>query len=321
MTNCIFYIVHFLEGDFPGAHSWIFVVIGIILVTGFVLVQYLGVMDIITPLRYQLNIVQSKSLPYPSKTFVGRQEKLEELTEYISFSNDNFRIVNLVGAPGIGKSTLAIHIGHKMIAAGVTIHYVDIADFPDEQVQQVLAEKILESAQIVTDKVGNFYHLLKWARSCQYWYNLLILDNCDDALNNQKEKFQEAIERIVKESVNIKVLMTSREISLHLDYLKQCKTYELSLKSACDLLIEKVPVEVNLTSENREAIAKLTGKIPLALQIIASLLMLPSPPSPEEIIRELEKRPIKTLSHDKLPENRQVNASFSLSYRYLSEET
>ena len=281
--------------------------------------QYFGVMDIITPLRYQLNIVQSRSLPYPSKNFVGRQEKLEELTEYISFSNDNFLIVNVIGAPGIGKSTLAIHVGHKMIAAGVAVHYVDIAELPSEQVLQVLAEKILESAQIVTDKVGNFDRLLKWSRQ-SYWNNLLILDNCDDALNYQKEEFQRGIERIVQESMNIKVLMTSREISLHLDYLKQLKVYELTLESACDLLIEKIPVEVNLTSENRETIAKLTGRIPLALQVIASLLTLPSPPSPEEIIQELKKHPIETLSHDKLPQNRQVNASFSLSYNYLSKK-
>ena len=281
--------------------------------------QCLGIVDIVTPLRYQVNLIQSRSLTFPSKTFVGRQKKLEDLTEYISFSNDNFRIVNVVGAPGIGKSTLATHVGHKMIASGVTVHYINIAEFPDEQVQQVLAAKVLESAQIVTNKVGDFSRLLKWARDC-YWYNLLILDNCDDALNNQKESFQKAIERIVEESVNVKVLMTSREIFLHLDYLKQCKIDELSLESACDLLIEMVPAEIKLTSESREAIANLTGKIPLALQIIASLLTSPSAPSPEEIIWELEKHPIKTLSHDKLPENRQVNVSFSLSYKYLSKE-
>jgi predicted ATPase len=263
--------------------------------------------------------MQSRSLLSRSKTFVGRQKQLEDLTEYISFSNDDFRIVNVVGAPGIGKTTLAIRVGHKMIASGVTVHYIDIAEFPDEQVQQVLATRVLESAQIVTDKVGDFRRLLKWARDC-YWYNLLILDNCDDALNNQKESFQKAIERIVKESVNVKILMTSREIFLHLDYLKQCKIDELSLESACDLLVEQVPVEVKLTSENREAIANLTGKIPLALQIIASLLTSPSAPSPEDIIQELKKHPIETLSHDKLPENRQINVSFSLSYKYLSKE-
>ena len=321
MSNCLVLFGYCVDSEgHSGSCLSLFAVMCIVLmaVSGLVLVQYF-VMDIVTPVRYQLNIIQSRSLPFPSKTFVGRQQNLQELTEYISFSNQNFRIVNVVGAPGIGKTTLAIHVGHKMIASGVAVHYIDIGEFPDEQVQQVLAEKVLESAQIVTDKVGDFSRLLKWARN-RYWYNLLILDNCDDALNNQKEKFQQAIDKIVKESVKVKVLVTSREIFLHLDYLKQFKTDELSLESACDLLIEKVPVEVNLTSENREAIAKLTGKIPLALQIIASLLTLPSRPSPEEIIRQLEKRPIKTLSHDRLPENQQVNASFSLSYRYLSKE-
>ena len=94
----------------------------------------------------------------------------------------------------------------------------------------------------------------------------------------------------------------------------------MSKFSACDLLIEKVPVDVNLTSEKRETIANLTGQIPLALQIIASLLTLRSRPSADEIILELEKDPIKTLSHDKLPAKSQINASFSLSYKYLNQE-
>ena len=277
-------------------------------------------LDILSQLRYQLNLIKSRSLPYPSKTFVGRDQELNELSEFVNFANSTYRIINIVGAPGIGKSTLAMHVGHHMLAGGVEVHYVNMADFPDERVQQVLAEKVLESSEIVTENVVNFDRLLKWARD-RYWSNhLLILDNCDEALNHQKEKFQEAVERIVQQSLKVKVLMTTREISMHLDYQKQYKLYELSMKSACDLLAEQVHGIVNLTYEGQEMIAKLTGKIPLALQIITSLLTLPIPPSPEEIIKELENQPIQALSHDKLPENRQINASFRLSYKYLDRD-
>ena len=268
--------------------------------------------------RYQINMLQSSSLPYPPKTFVGREQELNELVEFISksFSNDEHRVMNIIGPPGIGKTTLAIHIGHKMVATGVVVHHINVAEFPEEQVQQVLAEKVLKSAEIITDKVGDFERLLRWAREC-YWYNLLILDNCDDALNYQKEKFQTAVQKIVETSPKVKVLMTSREISITLNYMKQHKTSELSMESACDLLAKKVPVEVNLTAEEREKIAELTGKIPLALQIIASLFSMSIPPSSEEIISELENEPIKTLSHDAVPEDSKVNVSFSLSYKYL----
>ena len=268
-------------------------------------------------IKYQLNMLQSRSLPYPPETFVGRERELNELVESLSFSHHEHRVVNIVGPPGIGKTTLAIHVGQKIVAAGVVVHYINVAEFPDELVQQVLAEKVLKSAEIITDKAGDFERLLRWARECSY-YNLLILDNCDDVLNYQKEKFQTAVQKIVETSPKVKVLMTSREISITLNYMKQHKTSELSMESACDLLAKKVPVEANLTAEGREKIAELTGKIPLALQIIASLLSMSIPPSPEEIISELEKEPIKTLSHDAVPEDSKVNVSFSLSYKYLN---
>ena len=247
---------------------------------------------------------------------------MQEIVNKIDFSNSQteIRILNIVGLPGIGKSTLAIHVGHAMIAdKGVVVHYINMAENLNEPIQQLLTEKVLESSQIETEKAGNFERLLKWARE-RYLYNLLILDNCDDFLNSQKEKFQETLDNIVRVSLNVKVLMTSREVIINLDYLDHYKIYELSTKAACDLLTKKIPASLNLTMEQREQIAELTGRVPLALQIISSLLALPNPPSPREVISELERQPIKALSHDRLPASRQVNASFSLSYKYLSAE-
>ena len=282
---------------------------------------YSGSMHIITTqVRYHLNLIESKSLPYPSETFVGREQELDELVKFINFSNRDHRIVNIVGPPGIRKTTLAIHLGHRMIPNGVLVHYIDMAEFPDKQVKQILAEKVLESAGIISNKsvTVDFEHLKTWARDC-YWYNLIILDNCDDTLHYQKEQFLTAIKKIVEASLNVKVLMASRKTVINLNYMKDFKIPELSMTAACDLLRERVPININLTAEDREKIANLTGRIPLALQIVASLLSLSSPPTPKGIILELDKEPIKTLSHDALSEKDKVNTSFSLSYKHLSD--
>ena len=262
---------------------------------------------------YNFNLHHSKSLPYRSETFIGRETEVQELIQFVNFTNRHVRIVNIIGSPGFGKSTLAIHVGHRMVENGVIVHYINMAEFPDKNVGQVLCEKVLESAEIITTD-NSVSRLMKWAGE-RFWYNLLILDNCDDSLHHQKEEFQKVVEDIILYSSNVKIVLTSRETTMHLEWFKEYKLYELSTKAACDLLDLKV--HGSLKQNEREEIAELTGKVPLALQIIGSLLTLHDPPTPTEIITALRKQPIVTLSPHRLPISKQLNASFSLSYIYL----
>lgn len=64
----------------------------------------------------------------------------------------------------------------------------------------------------------------------------------------------------------------------------------------------------------------MTGNVPLALQIIGSLLRFPTLASPVvvTVIEQLKKEPILTLSPKEINEKRTINASFSLSYKYLN---
>ena len=263
--------------------------------------------------HYNFNLEHSKTLPYQSKVFVGRETEMQELLQFVNFSNSDVRIVNIIGSPGFGKSTLAIHVGHRMVENGVIVHYINMAEFPDKNAGQVLCEKVLQSSEISSTH-NSVSRLLKWARE-RYWYNMLILDNCDDTLHQQKEDFQTVVDNIIRHSNNIKILLTSRETTMHLEWFKEYKLYELSTKAACDLL--QLKVHENLKQSEREEIAELTGKVPLALQIIGSLLTLHDPPTPTEIINDLRKQPIEILSPQKLPISKQVNSSFSLSYNHL----
>ena len=53
-------------------------------------------------------------LPVKGEVFVGRETEIEELTDWIG----NFTIISIVGSPGFGKSTLAIHVGHVITEKG-----------------------------------------------------------------------------------------------------------------------------------------------------------------------------------------------------------
>ena len=269
-------------------------------------------------IKHQIYLLDSKTLPYRSEEIVGREEEIHEILELVDFSSNDVRIINIVGSPGFGKSTLAVHVGHRMVEKDVIVHYVNMAEISDRQLQQALAEKLLESANILSKDI-TFNRLLKWVHHTQA-RNLLIFDNCDDSLHYQKEALQEAVDKIVESSNRVKVVMTSREITMHLQYFHQYKLYELSTKAACALLQQKVSHKVNVSVHEIESLAELAGNVPLALQIIGSLLLLPDPPTPNVIIEELKEQPISTLSPEQLPKSQQINASLSLSYKYLSRE-
>ena len=108
--------------------------------------------------------------------------------------------------------------------------------------------------------------LYRWARDLNY-NTLLILDNCDDFLRTQNDA-QGVIQKIVESSPVLKVLMTSRYKVTLLDDSNRYTLRELSHQSACKLLDATVK-GTKLESDNRRAIANLTGKVPLALRVIA----------------------------------------------------
>ena len=247
---------------------------------------------------------------------------MEEVLNLVDFSNSRVRIVNIIGSPGFGKSTLVIHVGHEVVKKGDIVHYINLADFPDTDVKLVLAEKILDSARIVAKDV-TFERALRWARE-RYYNNLLILDNCDDVLNSSSEmgEFQDAMKKLVEQSKNIKIIVTSRKLVPSLNFYEWVRVDKLNDAAAYKLIELKVESKVNLTQEEKEELAKHTGNVPLALQIVGSLLRLPSAPTrtPRTVISELQENPMKILTSPVFPADEQIFTTISLSYNYLSKE-
>ena len=275
-------------------------------------------------IMYTFNLYHSKTLPYASENFAGRETELREIIKLVDFSSNpnDFRIVNIIGSPGFGKSTLVIHVGHEIVRNGLLVLYVDLADFPrDQPVKQVLADKIIEGAQISSQFGVKFDRLLRWAHEC-YQNTLLILDNCDDILHERKqmEEFQNALQKLVEASKNLKILMTSCKEIVTDPYSRFYSVSELSLNASCELLKYREQKGIKLTPYQRERIANLTGNVPLALHIMKSLLDRIGAPSPDELIKQLVAEPIETLSPRDFQSNKQVKATFDLSYRYLDPE-
>ena len=260
---------------------------------------------------------RSRTIPYLSKNFVGREDEIQELLELVNFDYTEIRIIGIIGSPGFGKSTLAIQLGHRLIDDGVYVHHVDLAEFPSRNVELVLAEKILKSSDITVARKISFDRLLRWARE-RYGHTLLILDNCDNVLRIQRGQLLGAILQLVQTSTSVKVIMTSREVALQLEYYSWYKVYELSSKAAI-LLLEQKLFTIKMSLKEEEEIAELTGNVPLALHIVGSLLTRPDPPTPSLVIEELKQNAVSFLSPKELPASLRISASISLSYRYLDD--
>ena len=124
----------------------------------------------------------------------------------------------------------------------------------------------------------------------------------------------------MESSLYVRVLLTSREVAAIPEYFGWHKVDEISDAAASKLLDLKIPKRVGLAPRQRDKITKLTGNVPIALQIVSSLLQLPNSPSPSKVIQELENDPIHFLSPKDFPVSRQIHASISLSVKYLSNE-
>ena len=270
-------------------------------------------------IMYHFNLYHSKSLPYLSENFVGREQKMEEIMQFMDFENRTVRIINIIGSPGFGKSTLAVHVGHTVVKRGNVVHYVNMADFPEKDVKQILSEKVMDSARVIA-RLISFDTLLRWARE-RYYNNLLILDNCDDVIHSQKEEFYDAVIKLVEESTHIKVIFTSRKHEPFPKYDRWVKIDELSEWHAHKLLESKLLSRVNITQEEMQQIAHHTGNVPLALHIIGSLLCLPHSPTPSKVIQKLQMNPMKILTPEDFPASEQMFTTIHLSYTYLSNET
>ena len=222
------------------------------------------------------------------------------LSEWIE--NPTVNIISIVRSPGFGKSTLAIHVGHVITEmGGVAVHYADLYEVPDiTSLKEIL---IL----LIHNKDGQ---PLMWASKLKV-PTVLILDNCDELLHQHKDAFQNLIKNLIRQSQFLKVMLTAKQTTSFLGSFRNLTLIELPTDSAANVL-QKLSSNLNRTMALE--IAGLVGNVPLALQVVGSLL---TQVDPSTIANDLRRDPIPALSPDLLPSTERVFTSLNISYHYL----
>ena len=98
---------------------------------------------------------------------------------------------------------------------------------------------------------------------------LLIFDNCDELLHKHKDAFQNLMKKLVKQSRFLSAMLTAKQMTSFLGSFRNFTLRELSTDSAANVL-QKLSSKINKTTALE--ITSLVGNVPLALQVIGSLL-------------------------------------------------
>ncbi|MEV0145436.1 MULTISPECIES: BTAD domain-containing putative transcriptional regulator [unclassified Nonomuraea] len=246
---------------------------------------------------------RSTFLPYDIPDFSGRSAELERLV-------DDYRgpaVVTIDGMAGIGKTTLAVHVAHRLAA-----RYPDGRLFIDlrahtagrEPVDAAAAlEALLRQLGVPADRipVTPAERSALWRAELADRRVLVVLDNAFDA---------EHVRPLLPGHSDTLVLVTSRRRLVDLDGAHALSVDVLDEADAAELFERIVGERARQEPEAVREVLRLCGHLPLAIRISAA---------------RLQHRPRWTVSYlaGRLRDHRRlldgVSAAFTLSYEQLHE--
>lgn len=137
-------------------------------------------------------------LPRVMPQMIGRDEDLRRLADQLEEPN----LLAIVGAAGMGKTTLAIAIGHRVGAQfGGQVRFVDLGALEDAGLVPSAIANALRIPVQADDPIGVILAHLHDQRL------LMILDNCEHVI----DQVAQMAERIGREAPDVRILATSRE--------------------------------------------------------------------------------------------------------------
>ena len=267
-------------------------------------------------------------LPMLNGPFVGRENQVNEIVRYLK--SESVNIVSIYGPPAFGKSTLAIHVGYKMIASGVPVRYIDMTEsmfalfgrstrsWKDQSlIPHTLTQVGAKLDEHKFPSYADWAELLNWAKLIKT-HTVLLLDNCDQILHERKDEFHHVIQLMQQFSQNkMQIIVTSQERIKFLDVSHSTSVSELSPNASVKLLQELTHNQV-ATAEAKE-LASLVGNCPLALKVTAMLLRERSS-NASRLARKLKRALLSTISDRGLPQQYRFTALMDTAYNLLDKK-
>lgn len=204
-------------------------------------------------------------MPDQTKFLIGREAECEGIVGKLS--SDHFRAGIIYGTLGIGKTALAVEVGHQLLAKDWTVNYLACNDLGSSLEQLEVLMKSFPATFLKHEKRNETFSLKS--------HNiLLILDQFENLFEDDQSIFvPKAFHALLEpalEASSLKVLLVSRkQISYTDDLAFSMQLEPLSKLAAVQLLQNTSKISYK---DDLGVIAKGCGCNPLALMIVQALI-------------------------------------------------
>ena len=216
---------------------------------------------------------------------------MKDIVTKLTRETNPVRVVVIVSLPGMGKTQVAIAVGHALLKGleSITAKKVmfvyrteDLTELCAEIIRQISGRNLSESHDLVLIAKNK----LSRVRSDI----IIILDHTSGLQNKQREEFDEFVEYVMEKAANVQLIITTQKDlgckSLNI-YKKQLEPVDCH---SCALLIRR---SVFISEENAQKIGNLCGGMPLLL--VHCVALLKNSLKPERLIQFLRSNPFPLL--------------------------
>ncbi len=209
------------------------------------------------------------NLPKQLNSFVGRDRELHELLEHLE--KPGCHLLTILGPGGVGKTRLAIEFGHRLLKHKNFVDGIYYISLGEECSEASLIQLIAEAMR--ADFFGQKEIKEQLLDQLKYKQCLLIIDAFELWLSQTG-----LIEEILRNSEDIKIIVTSRErLRLAEAWIHRLEGLDSSKNSEAERLFVERSAQMGINRIDKQNIAhvrqicSLCEGLPLAIELAASL--------------------------------------------------